>query len=211
MSSAATQFDAFIDWFVKPFLANKATQSRDKAAGHVRATLPVLGKAGGDGLLSLTTLNAINAQLGKLPYRADPLLFDYYTHPGVVQQCLNTGGWKISGNNEEWSCDCDDFAAYAYDLFKLTGARADSFQIWNLIINPTTQLWNAWANHVILVSRYWDGTKEWTCVLDTNSAADKKPIWFAMRLEQAEAAVLQYFSTRYSVQYYRALNISYPF
>ncbi|PIQ25434.1 hypothetical protein COW20_15345 [bacterium (Candidatus Blackallbacteria) CG13_big_fil_rev_8_21_14_2_50_49_14] len=199
-------FDPFLEWFVLPFLREKAKKSVSLAVYYPKAPMPLLGSAGQDGLLHPSTIEAINNQLSKLPYRADPLLFDYYTHPGVTQKCLDTGNWG------DWSCDCDDFAVYAYALFRLTGAKpGQGFWIWNLIIDPTQQLWNAWANHVILGFRQWDQGRFKTGVLDTNSAEEKKVIWFDLPPEQAETAVLKYFGEKYKVQYYRAIRVDYPF
>ncbi len=210
--TAAQTFDPFMEWFVLPFLRDKAEKSRTKALNQATIALPVLGRAGQDGLLHPSTVASINQELGKLPYRADPLLFDYYTHPGVLAACLWTGDWRVHGKNEQWSCDCDDFAAYAYELFRLTGAKEGwGFWIWNLIINPSEQLWNAWANHVILGFRQWENGRFKTGVMDTNSAANRQIIWFDLPPEQAEAAVMAHFGKIYDVRYYRAIRVEYPF
>ncbi len=209
-----TSFDPFLQWLVIPFLRTKALLSVGKAMSHTKAPLPMnFGRAGTDGLLSKQTVNSINLQLGKLPYRPDPAAFDYYTHPGVVQNCLNTGDWKVRGSKDDvWSCDCDDFATYAYQLFQLAGARPGfGFWIWNLLVHPAQQIWNAKFNHVILGFRQWDEGRYKTGVLDTNSAAENAVIWFDTPPECAEQAVCAEFGRRYGVLYYRAIQVGYPF
>lgn len=210
--STSQDFNPFIEWFVLPFLRDKKQKSMLKAAGMPKIALPVLGRAGQDGLLHPSTVAAINQELGRLPYRADPLLFDYYSHPGVIARCLASGDWRIQDSNEQWSCDCDDFAAYAYELFRLTGAKEEyGFWIWNLIIDPAEQLWNAWANHVVLGFRQYENGQYKTGVMDTNSAANRQIIWFDVPPEQASVPVMQHFGKLYKVNYFRALHVEYPF
>jgi len=202
-----------MDWlesFIKGvYLPNKAAYSRQCDAalkGAQHAALPVLGKAGNDGRLSIDTINAINEQCGRLKYVSDPLggLLDYYTHPETTQ-------WALNNNRQDIPCDCDDYAVYAVALARACGIAWDKAWVWNLIINPSNQISQCWANHVICGIEYWDGTRYWTAIIDTNSAARHQPWWFQGDRAAVEQAVIANFSALYKVNYYKLIPVDWPF
>lgn len=194
-------------WVQHHYLPNKAEQSRKLMAKIPVRTLPVLGDALLSGYPSQGLLNAINAQCKKLPYKLDQLwgLADLYNSPGFTQYKLETGDKSID-------CDCDDFAVYAVALAKKAGVDPKCATVGNLIINPWNQFTQAWANHVIAVFDYFDGSQYWTAVIDTNSAARReKPFWFPGKRTEASPAIIQHFSNIYNVNYKWLLDVPYPF
>lgn len=198
-------FESFVRNF---YLPNKMAYSRqlDTNLSASKAPLPVLGKAGSDGRVWVDTVNAVNAECGKLRYTSDPLggLIDYYNHPEVTQWRQNNKRWDVP-------CDCDDFAVYAVALFRKCGVSTDKAWVWNLLIDPGLQISQAWANHVICGVEIWDGSKFWTAVIDTNSAALNQVFWFAGDRTAAASAVMAHFSGIYKVTYYRLVQVEYPF
>ena len=201
-------FDYF-SWAIENwYLPRKAEDSRKRAEPDkaFHRPLPKLGQVGPDGKLPLRLAEVINLQCQRLGYTPDPLwgADDYYTHPELTQYRLESGRTDIP-------CDCDDYAVYAYALARKCGMSYSHGWIWNLIIDPAKQVSQAWANHVVVAFSIGSDTQPWVGVIDTNSAAQGKPIWFQGTPESVEQRVLAHFGGVYKVSYYKLLRVPYPF
>lgn len=196
-------FEQFIkNWY----LPNKAKFSRDidKHADH--APLPQVYEPVSDGKTRVGMINSVNAECSKLRYKLDPNggLTDFYNHPEFTE-------WRHQNQRWDEPCDCDDFAVYAVALFRECGIMTDAW-VWNLIISPGHQITQAWANHVICGAYFKSGDgQEWVAIIDTNSAARKKPFWFKSNKSTAQRAILEHFSKLYNVNYYKLIDVPYPF
>lgn len=198
--------DLFEQFVTGWYLPRKARFSREMAINAPRATLPQVHERVDDGKVRLGMVKAINAECSKLRYTPDPLggLTDFYNHPEFTQ-------WRQNKQRWDEPCDCDDFAVYAVALFNECGVTADAW-VWNLIISPGHQVTQAWANHVICGAYFKDSSgQEWTAVIDTNSAARGKPFWFKGNAESAKPAILNHFSRLYKVNYYKLIDVPFPF
>ncbi|MEJ5201899.1 MAG: hypothetical protein WHV66_06650 [Anaerolineales bacterium] len=197
--------DLFIQFVTGWVLPKKADYSRQVALNAPKAALPVLGQAGSDGRVSMQTIEKVNQQCARLRYVADPLwgLVDFYNHPEYTQ-------WQLVNNRWDQPCDCDDLAVYAHALFLKTGIRSDKVWIWNILVSPGYQISQAWANHVMCAVEYWDGSKIWTAIIDTNSAANGKAFFFYGDRFDAQMPVIQHFKQLYGVQYYALVKVDPP-
>ncbi len=204
------------DWFVtlvrKAFLEPKERTSRQIFSGpYQRGVLPKLGSAGSDGGISHATIEIINRQLGKLKYVSDPNMgsFDFY-NPGHYTQLL-----AESGNPDNFPCDCDDFAVYGVDLARTCGINQAFAKVLNILIHPGQQLTHMRWNHVLCGIEFWDGNRtKWTAILDTNSAANRPPLYVQGTFAQAEQHILNHFNAIYrneGVNYYRVIEVKHPF
>lgn len=187
-------------------LAIKHHNSRHQHAHTPRRSLPILGQApAGNPQVNLT--NAVNAQLGKLRYRMDPLngTLDYYNPAEFTQ-------WQLE--NEAWGypCDCDDYAAYAYGLMRAAGVSQARLKLWTLVIDWTQLTSKFWANHVVLGVELTRGNDETlTAVLDTNSAGSRaQPFWFPGRPDDVAHLVRAEFGQIYGVTYSYLFQSKYP-
>lgn len=196
----------FFEQIVRWILENKKQFSLTVAKASKKVPLPVIGTAR-NGYPDVKQAQDINLKCSELVYTSDPNggITDYYNHPEATQ---------YRQDNKLWSepCDCDDFAVYAVALFRKAGVKPENAWIWNLIINPGNQFTQMWANHVIcgfkLVSH--DG-QMWTGVIDTNTAATKQILWFKCSPEQAKPEIIKHFNNVYKVNYYKLIEVEYPF
>ncbi len=200
--------DPFIDFVRSCILPNKQKFSQELAAKFPlnRSPLPRLGQAGTDGRVSMSTIESVNAQCAQLRYNADPLwgLSDFYNHPEYTEWMRKYNQWKDP-------CDCDDFAVYAVALLHKCGINHSKAWIWNLLVDPPSQVTQAWANHVIAGVEYWDGQKIWTAIIDTNSAKQGRPYWFQGDKIAVQSSVIQHFRDIYKVNYYTLITVPFPF
>lgn len=184
------------------YLPNKVRSSLPLAKTMPRKPLPVLGQAKANGYPTKDLAEAINAQCHQLKYRSDPGngLVDLYNHPEHTQYLLETGAYETS------ACDCDDFATYAIALFLKAGVARDKVWEWNMIVPWHKQFTQARWNHVICGFTYWDGSQEWTGIIETNTAARNKLFWFKGTATEAKSAVLKTFCSVYTqADYYEAV------
>ena len=203
--------DAFI-WFVRNWiLGPKERTSRQIFSNYQKHKLPQLGIAGSDGGISIQTIKAINAQMGKLKYFSDPAMgtYDFY-NPGDFTQ-----GLVESGNQAGFPCDCDDFAGYGVDLARACGINHDFAKYLNIIIHPAQQFTHMAYNHVLCGIEFWDGKRDkWTAILDTNSAANGNVLYVPGTFAQSEQAIINHFNNIYKnqgVNYYRVIEVKHPF
>lgn len=195
----------FFEQIVRWILANKKQFSLDVAKHSKKSPLPVIGKAE-NGYPGVKQAEDINKKCSELVYTSDPNggITDYYTHPEATQ---------YRQDNKIWTdpCDCDDFAVYAVALFRKAGVKPENAWIWNLIINPGNQFTQMWANHVICGFRLMSDNQVWTGIIDTNTAATKQILWFKCSPEEAKPAIIKHFNNVYKVNYYKLIEVEYPF
>lgn len=195
----------FFESVVRWILDNKRNFSLQIAQGSKKAPLPVIGGSQ-NGYPGVKQAADINLLCSELVYTSDPNggITDYYNHPEATQ---------YRQNNKVWSdpCDCDDFAVYAVALFRAGGVKPENAWIWNLIIAPVNQFSQMWANHVICGFKLMSGAQVWTGIIDTNTAANKQVIWFKCSPEEAKPAIIKHFNDIYKVNYYKVLEVDYPF
>ncbi|MBF2054694.1 MAG: hypothetical protein IGS03_14710 [Candidatus Sericytochromatia bacterium] len=179
------------------YLPQKALKSLQAAKNLPGRPLPVLGEAS-NGYPTQALARAINVHCGKLHYKSDHMngLQDTYNPPQHTQYQLESGNW---GN---YVCDCDDYAGLAASLFHKAGVDLDKAWEWNILVPLHLQLWQARWNHTLCGFSYHDGNKEWTGVIDTNTAGRGELFWFEGNAQQAEKAVIQKFKSIYPADYY---------
>lgn len=191
-------------WAVKSlYLPRKIDNSLPLAKSLPREPLPEnLGYTNKHGYPSKDLLEAVNEICGKLKYRSDPVngLIDLYNHPEYTQYLLNTGNYEGAIN------DCDDFASYAQALLLKSGVHPSKVWEWNILVPWHKQLSQGKWNHVLCGFSYWDGSKEWTGVIDTNTAANGAIFWAEGSAKEAEAAIIQWFRSIYPAQYYKLVR-----
>lgn len=198
------------------FLPVKAHRSRARAWREqaLRCPLPVLGRAI-DGRPTHALLAAVNDHLARFRYAPDRLwgLDDDYTHPETSQ-------WSLEhGQPEDMPFDCDCLYALGDALLMAAGVRDEFAWGWNLIAAASQQLarvgpkgeLGASYNHVILGAEVRTGSVIETAVLDTNTAAQRRILWFAGDRKQSAEAVKVHFSTLYPVRYRYLIEFPYPF
>lgn len=157
-----------------------------------------------------------------IKYTPDPLLFDYYTHPELLQKMIDTNDYSRYG------ADCDDMACYAYsqlskhiDKNKLTVVSI----IPDLIANISDIQWC----HVVAVGLFslrWSDGWSYIYTIDTNGLN-----WYQFKLDsyqdvsiddllnfkvsgadkQVKDLILDRFSGIYSTKYKLLINHGYPF
>ena len=196
----------FFENMVRWILDNKRNFSQHVASGSEKAPLPIVGSADKSGYPTPELAKLVNLKCSELVYTSDPNggLTDFYNHPEFTQ-------WRQ--NNQKWQdpCDCDDFAVYAVALFRKAGVKVEHAWIWNLIIDPGYQFSQMWANHVICGFKLMSGGQIWTGIIDTNTAANKQVLWFKCSPEEAKPAIIKHFNGVYKVNYYKILEVQYPF
>lgn len=178
---------------VLTWLVNKATYSQLPALFVPKAPLPVLGTPS-NGQATRALMTAVNNRLGQLEYHSDPFggTGDLYNHPEHTEWLL-----QHQGPNENRPRDCDDFAVYAYALFRKAGVNPANIWIWNLIVGD--QFRDVAWNHVIMGLTCADAPGR-VYVLDTNSAAWHQPHEFFGTKDSVEAAVRKFFGDVYKDQ-----------
>lgn len=177
------------------YLPHKVRLSLRLARSQRRQALPVLGESL-EGRATVALAEAINARCGQLKYKLDPWwgLYDYYNHPEHTEYLAATGDYEQSTN------DCDDYATYAQALFYQAGVSSDNAWEWNLIVPAYKQVTQGKWNHTLCGFR----TAERVGVIDTNSAARRTVFWFTGNQAEIEQQVIAKFRTIYPADY-RAL------
>lgn len=128
-------------------------------------------------------------------YKSDPITFDYYTHPRITQ-------WQINNKNQDkYSCDCDDYASYAYAVLAFNGFNKDSLTVCTILPEIFPNIQDIKWCHVIMVGK----NDNKIFVIDTNGLK-----WFDNSVNVSNE-ILAYFSTIYKVKYTRIINHGYPF
>lgn len=203
------QFDTgnwFFNMILSGYFAKKESDSRLIAKGSPKTTLPKI--TGNNNHEIITKAN--DYIIKNLKYVADPLTFDYYTHPETVQ-------FEVNNNKSNYGKDCDDFANYAYLLLKNSGVNNTSVvTIIPQLLPDVTQL--KWA-HVILVGFYHDKSdnSKWAYTMDTNGLNWFKfplPDFFgnySQNLKAVETDILKRFSEIYKTNYVLMCDHGYPF
>lgn len=165
-------------------------------------------------------INEVNNYIQKnIRYTADPLTFDYYTHPELLQKCIDDNDYKFSS-------DCDDMAVYAYhqlskhiDKKKLT--------VVSIIPNLFPEVTNIKFAHVICIGLFslrWSDGLAWVYTIDTNGLN-----WYSFKLDsyqdigiddllefkvnsgKVKDLILNRFSEIYKTKYVLMINHGYPF
>lgn len=163
----------------------KAIASRRVVSQHLRVPLPVFR----------TPQGIAGYMAERFIYRPDPLsgALDYYTHPETIE-------WMLGHSPDDWrySCDCDDFAVYAYlALSRLPGVVPRLVTLVDLGIR--------WS-HVVTAFRDQGGSFG---VIDTNGL-HYFPACPLPALE--DQALLQRFGAIYpEARYVAAVTTRYPF
>ena len=133
-----------------------------------------------------------------LKYVADPITFDYYTHPETVQSEVNT-------SKTTYGKDCDDFSCFAYKVLRDSGIPENNISVVSIIpeINLNTLDNIKWA-HVLLVGFYYDldNKQSWCYVIDTNGlnwfpTNDCRGLLFEENLKAVKDKILAKFSDIY--------------
>lgn len=203
----------WLDWLFQQavlniYLPNKEKRSRDLAQqfSKFNVSLPQLGLAGQDKRIGMDTINKINEYCGRLPYKSDPLwgFVDLYNHPEFTN-------YFIVNNIKLDTYDCDDVAVLAKALCDRCGCDSSKSWIWNLIIRPDKQFTEAAYNHVICGIEFWDGIRNWTVVIDTNTVARREVFFFLGKKEEVKQQVISKFNSIYNVTYSILLDVRYPF
>lgn len=172
------------------WLNGKQLVSQFPAIFCPKSPLPVLGQAV-NGKATRALIVAINDRLGRLEYHSDPWggAGDLYNHPEHTEWLL-----QHQGPNEKRPRDCDDFAVFAHALARKAGVKQEHVWIWNLIV--ANQFRDVKWNHVIVGMRCAEEPGK-IYVLDTCSAAWKKPHEFAGDKWTVEVAVRRLFGEAY--------------
>jgi hypothetical protein len=184
--------DIIKSWAIPNLLASKQANSITYNNFLPRAPLP-----------SFNNVFEIAAYLReKFTYKADPLLFDHYTHPQVAQWAMINNTWNING--KALSFDCDDYATWANRCLAATYGEGQTWMV-NLIVNPA-YFWSWPMNHVIcLLFNYQFNGSPWVAVIDTNGLN-----WFIQQGDWAKA-IMAHFGKSYNVEYVYFERVAYPF
>lgn len=203
------QFDTgnwFFNLVLSGYFSKKESDSRMIAKGSPKEPLP---RITGNNNHEIIT-KASDYIIKNLKYVADPLTFDYYTHPETVQ-------FEVNHGKTTYGKDCDDFSSYAYLLLKNSGINNISVvTIIPQILPDLTQI--KWC-HVILLGFYHDKSDNtfWAYTIDTNGLFWYKfplPSFlgdYNQNLKAVEKEVLKKFSGLYNTNYVLMIDHGYPF
>lgn len=204
LSSPST---GLFDKFVRAYLIYKAYSSNekfkaDKGYHQARAIykFPDLGYSP----KSLVKATADRLK-SKLVYISDPITFDYYTHPLVTEFQTDPK------SNKQHSCDCDDYATYAYALLAANGYPKDQISVCTIVPDLLKNAMDIKWCHVILVGKLPNPNKEpidFYFTIDTNGL-----YYFSTPTGGGTVVntVLRYFSGIYKVEYKQLFDHGYPF
>jgi hypothetical protein len=150
--------------------------------------------------------------MSTLKYKADPLTFDYYTHPETVLSEIQTKG-NVYGN------DCDDFACFAYKMLNDSGISQDNISVVSIITSFIPDLSQLQWCHVILVGFYHDkdNNQLWAYTIDTNGLfwypMNISDVWksYYEKLKLIDKDIKTKFNYLYKTNYVLLIDHGYPF
>lgn len=181
----------------------KETNSKSFAAGPPKNPVKKdFNKKGKELIIAVADYMNLN-----LKYVADPITFDYYTHPETVQYMINNNSiGKYS------STDCDDYACYAYKLLTENGYPKDRVSVFTVVPDLFPNITDIRWCHVLCLVDYNDGKPDgegnyWKATIDTNGLH-----WFKYKEGQDwQAMIMKKFSEAYKTKYLYFLDHGYPF